>query len=209
MEQADEATGITSAGTSNIGPAPMKPPDPASTSHHESRERDPQLEFPAHNDTAAMQDLKSIKKKREQVESACASCRRSKKKCDGTMPCSRCLARNVSCTFDRTPSSGGTDDAPTLCGTAPHRTAAGSSAHGPVHPHSAPPRGRMGFFALLPFCELGWRPADVAWWIEGLTPVLRANLERAFAVLQLDVQRRAMQIPPHRDQASAPSPYMS
>ena len=159
--------------------------------------------------------LEPRKRRREVIDRACTACRRSKKKCDGNLPCSRCAAvRRDTCSYAPDPAPVANPHRPRLCHcvdarscacfttprhraiTAPPRSFTSASQRCsivPPMPAAAPLDGRGGtdgdesaaLAALLPFAEVGWRPADAARWLDGLPAALRGALREAGAVARL------------------------
>ena len=230
--------------------------------------------------------LEPRKRRRVVVDRACTACRRSKKKCDGALPCSRCsTVRRESCSYNPDPAAGAAGAAvaplrPRVCECASARSCTcfetqrdsaagvpplllspsapfaasfaaatgaplppcisqpppcsaaeptavrgggdrdGGDRDGPSAPASLaadtgapsicpsrwsaaePTAGRGGgdgihdgaaLAALLPFAEVGWRPADAARWLAGLPPALRGALREAGGVARLAASFDALQ----------------
>jgi hypothetical protein len=177
--------------------------------------------------------LEPRKRRRTVIDRACTACRRSKKKCDGALPCSRCAAvRRETCSYAPDPAAAAFAALPRprvcecacvrscMCFSTPRDRTAGAPPPPPPPFTAAPQRcdaaatlpataplaaaGRGGgdgdngaaLAALLPFAEVGWRPADAARWLAGLPAALRGALREAGAVARLAASFDALERSP-------------
>ena len=111
-------------------------------------------------------DIGKFKKKRDQVGRACFTCRHAKKRCNGSLPCSRCAALRVgsSCLYSQLEQQPSGLFQLRLSREQGHSIVA----------------ARVGLASLVPLSGMGWRTTDLLLWWENLPPLIRQQINRAF-----------------------------